>query len=126
MNYYLDVLKKYAVFNGRARRKEYWMFVLFNIIASMVLSFVDGLIGTVDPVTGFGALSGLYSLAVLIPSIAVSVRRLHDVGKNGAMLFIVFIPIVGGIWLLVLMVGDSMPGDNEFGANPKDVPNPMQ
>ena len=126
MNYYLDVLKKYAVFNGRARRKEYWMFVLFNIIASMVLSFVDGLIGTVDPVTGFGALSGLYSLAVLIPSIAVSVRRLHDVGKNGAMLFIAFIPIVGGIWLLVLMVGDSMPGDNEFGANPKDVPNPMQ
>jgi len=126
MNYYLDVLKKYAVFTGRARRKEYWIFVLFSVIIFILLSFLDGLIGMVDPVTGFGALSSLYLLAVLIPGIAVSIRRLHDVGKSGWMLLVALIPLIGGIWLLVLMVGDSMPGDNEYGANPKDVPNPMQ
>lgn len=120
MKWYLDVLKNYAGFSGRARRKEYWMFTLFNIIISFVLGFVDGIIGSVNPTVGIGALGGIYSLAVLIPSLAVSVRRLHDVGKSGWMLLIALIPIIGAIWLLVLMVSDSKPEENQYGPNPKE------
>lgn len=120
MKWYLDVLKNYAGFSGRARRKEYWMFTLFNIIISFVLGFVDGMIGSVNPTVGIGALGGIYSLAVLIPSLAVSVRRLHDVGKSGWMLLIALIPIIGAIWLLVLMVSDSKPEENQYGPNPKE------
>jgi uncharacterized membrane protein YhaH (DUF805 family) len=120
MNWYLEVLKKYAVFNGRARRKEYWMFALFNILASLALSFVDGLLG-LGGEYGWGLLGGLYSLAVLIPSIAVSVRRLHDTNRSGWWLLIVFVPIIGAIVLLVFMVLDSQPGENQHGPNPKAV-----
>ncbi len=119
MSWYLEVLKKYATFSGRARRKEYWMFVLFNIIFSIVATVLDSVIGTRDPDTGYGIISGLYSLAVLLPGLAVSARRLHDIGKSGWWLLIVLIPIIGAIWLLVLMVTDSQPGDNEYGPNPK-------
>jgi uncharacterized membrane protein YhaH (DUF805 family) len=113
MNWYLAVLKKYAVFSGRARRKEYWMFFLFNIIIAFVLGFIEGLLG------GQGILGGLYTLAVLIPGIAVSVRRLHDIDKSGWWLFIGFIPLIGAIVLLFFMVQDGTPGDNQYGANPK-------
>ena len=89
MNWYLKVLKQYADFNGRARRTEYWMFALFNFIISFVLGFIDGFIGFLGPEIGIGVLGGLYSLLVLIPGLAVSVRRLHDVGKCGWMLLIV-------------------------------------
>ncbi len=116
MNWYLEVLKKYAVFSGRARRKEYWMFILFNIIFSIVAGIIDHIIGM-----DFGLLGTLYGLAVLLPSIAVSVRRLHDIGKSGWMLLIIFIPIIGSIWLLVLATFDSEPGDNRFGSNPKGI-----
>lgn len=119
MNWYLKVVKQYADFSGRARRKEYWMFVLFNLIIAFVLGFIDGIIGTFDQQSGYGLLGGLYSLAMLIPSLAVGVRRLHDVGKSGWMLLIAFIPLVGAIWLLVLLVTDSKPGDNKYGSNPK-------
>ena len=102
MSWYLAVLKKYATFSGRARRKEYWMFVLFNIIFSIVATILDGVIGTRDPDTGYGIINGLYSLAVLLPSLAVVVRRLHDIGKSGWWLLIALIPIIGTIWLLVL------------------------
>ncbi len=77
MSWYLEVLKKYAVFDGRARRREYWMFFLFNVIIAFVLGFVEGIIG------GPGVLGLLYSLAVLVPGIAVSMRRLHDTGRSG-------------------------------------------
>ena len=119
MNYYLDVLKKYAEFTGRARRKEYWMFVLFNFIVSIVLGRIDAMLGTVNSL-GVGYIGGLYSLVVLIPSIAVGVRRLHDIGKSGWMLLVVFIPIVGFIWLIVLLATDSTPGENQYGPNPKE------
>ena len=122
MNYYLDVLKKYAVFTGRARRSEYWFFVLFNMIISFVLGFVDGMFGTKDPVTSLGLLGGLYSLAVLIPGLAVAVRRLLDVGKSGWMILVALIPLVGWIWLIVLFATDSVQGDNEYGSNPKAIP----
>ena len=122
MNWYLAVLKNYAGFSGRARRKEYWMFALFNVIFAFVLGFIDGFVGGYyDPGIGIGILGGLYSLAVLIPGLAVSVRRLHDVGKSGWMLLIALIPLIGAIWLLVLMVTDSDSGENQYGANPKEI-----
>lgn len=121
MNWYLAVLKKYAEFNGRARRKEYWMFVLFNIIFAIVALILDNLLGTAIHGIGYGLFYILYGLAVLIPGLAVLVRRLHDVGKSGWMFFILFIPIVGAIWMLILLVTDSVAGENEYGLNPKEI-----
>jgi uncharacterized membrane protein YhaH (DUF805 family) len=116
MNWYLDVLKKYAVFTGRARRKEYWYFFLITLIISIILSLLDGSFGD----GGMGILTTLYSLAVLIPGIAVSVRRLHDIGRSAWWLLIGLVPFLGGIVLLVFMVLDSTPGENQFGPNPKE------
>lgn len=113
MNWYLEVLKKYAVFGGRAQRKEYWFFVLFNLIITLVLGFVEGFAG------GPGVLSAVYGLAVLIPSIAVTVRRLHDTDRTGWWLLIALIPLIGTIILLVFMLLDSSPGQNQYGSNPK-------
>lgn len=113
MNWYLEVLQKYAEFTGRARRTEYWMFVLFNIIIASVLLFLENLVG------GPGVLYGLYSLAILVPGLAVSIRRLHDTNRSGWWLLVAFVPLIGGIVLLVLMATDSTPGENQFGANPK-------
>ena len=118
MSWYLSVLKKYAVFSGRSRRKEYWMFILFNSIAGIAAVLLDNVLFGVAP-DAIGPLGGVYSLAVLIPSLAVSVRRLHDVGKSGWFLLIALIPAIGAIWLLVLMCIDGEPGENRFGANPK-------
>jgi uncharacterized membrane protein YhaH (DUF805 family) len=120
MNWYLTVFKKYAVFSGRARRKEYWMFFLFNIIFYIVAVILDYVFGTAIKGVGYGLFNFLYFLAVLIPGLAVFVRRLHDVGKSGWMFFIALIPIIGAIWLLVLMVSDSNPGENKYGPNPKE------
>jgi uncharacterized membrane protein YhaH (DUF805 family) len=119
MNWYLEALKKYTVFTGRARRKEYWFFVLFNILISMALAIVDYFTGTYNAAYGMGLLGGLYALAVLIPAIAVTVRRLHDTGRSGWWILIVLVPIIGGIWLIVLMVLDSEAGTNKYGPNPK-------
>jgi len=115
MNYYLSVLKKYAVFSGRAQRAEYWYFVLFNMIISIVLGIIDGVIGS------GGILGAIYPLAVLIPSIAVSVRRLHDTNHSGWWLLISLLPLIGAIILLVFLVRDSQPGQNQYGPNPKGM-----
>ncbi len=125
MKWYLTVLKQYAKFSGRARRKEYWMFILFNIIFGIVAMILDKIIGlsifSVGPGHAYGIFYCLYSLFVLIPGLAVLVRRLHDIGKSGWMIFISLIPIVGGIWLLVLLVTDSKSGENKYGLNPKEA-----
>ncbi len=114
MNWYLEVLKKYTVFSGRARRKEFWMFFLFNLIITFVLGFIEVFVG------GPGIVGTLYGLAVLIPGIAVSVRRLHDISHSGWWLLIGLIPLIGAIVLLVFMVQDGKPGQNQYGANPKE------
>ena len=114
MNWYLEVLKKYAVFSGRARRKEYWMFFLFNFIIASVLGVVGGLVGS-------QIIGTLYDVAVLIPSIAVFVRRLHDTGRSGWWWFIALIPIIGWIVLLLYMVEDGNLGQNQYGTNPKEA-----
>jgi uncharacterized membrane protein YhaH (DUF805 family) len=120
MNWYLKALKNYAVFSGRARRKEYWMFALFNGIFLIVAAILDNILGTTIKNVGYGLFYCLYGLAVLIPSLAVSFRRLHDVGKSGWFFLIALIPIIGAIWLLVLVCTDGNAGENEYGANPKE------
>jgi uncharacterized membrane protein YhaH (DUF805 family) len=121
MNWYLNVLQKYAVFSGRARRKEYWFFTLFNVIIIFGLNVIDLSAGLYAETAEIGLLSGLYSLAVLLPSIAVGVRRLHDTDRTGWWLLIALIPIIGVIVLLVFMVLDSSTGDNQYGPYPKGV-----
>lgn len=116
MNWYLKVLKQYVDFSGRARRTEYWMFVLMNLLFSITLGLIDYLMGTM--VMGSGILGGLYSLAVLIPSLAVIARRLHDIGKSGKWFFIVF-TVIGAIWLLILLLRKGQAGDNQYGSDPK-------
>ena len=122
MNWYLQALKKYTVFTGRARRREYWFFVLFNILISAALSIVDFFTGTYSADYHTGLLGGLYSLGVLLPAIAVTIRRLHDTGRSGWWILIVLVPIIGGIVLLIFMVLDSQTGDNEYGPSPKAEP----
>lgn len=113
MNYYIDAWKNYVNFQGRARRKAYWMFVLFNIIAVIIVSIIDNVLGT------GGTLSSLYGLAIFLPGLALGVRRLHDIGKSGWWLLIALIPLIGAIVLLVFAVTDSQPGENQYGPNPK-------
>lgn len=111
--YFLDIFKfKYAQFNGRARRSEFWYFVLFNLIVSLGL-------GTVGAVTDLEFLSGLYGLLALIPSIAVGVRRLHDSGKSGLWLLVSFLPFIGWIVLIYFLVQETQYFDNQYGPNPK-------
>ena len=114
MKWYLEALKnKYADFSGRAHRTEYWMFVLINIIIIVVLSIIDAMI------TG-GILQIVYSLGVLIPSVAVAARRMHDTDRSGWMLLLGLIPLVGLV-LIYFLVLDSQPGPNKYGPNPKGV-----
>ncbi len=121
MNYYIKAIKNYAVFTGRARRKEYWMFVLFNIIFAIAAMILDNVLGLAWGMAGYGPLYLLYLLFALVPGIAVGARRLHDVGKSGWMMLVGLIPLVGGIWLLVLFCTDSQPGPNNYGPNPKEM-----
>ena len=118
MNWYLRALKKYAVFSGRARRKEYWYFVLFFYIIFIVLAVIDFATGLAQQM-GVGILSGIFALALIIPWFAVQARRLHDTGRSGWWILIVLVPLIGGIVLLVFSVLDSEEGDNKYGPNPK-------
>lgn len=115
MKEYIDVLKKWKDFDGRARRREYWMFVLFMAIFAIVAGIIDGILGTVC------VFVGLYYLAMLLPMIAVSVRRMHDIGKSGWWLFITFVPVIGSLWYLFLTIQDGQLGSNQYGENPKGV-----
>ena len=107
MNYYFKVLKNYATFTGRARRSEYWYFFLFNITASFLVGIIGGLTDNLF-------LGNIYSLLILLPSIAVGVRRMHDVGKSG---WFILIPIYN----LVLAVTEGDKGANEYGEDPKEI-----
>jgi len=108
MKLFIKCFKQYADFKGRARRKEYWMFTLIN-----------GIIGFVMGLLGLTILSWIYSVAVFIPSLAVGVRRLHDIGKSAWWILLFLIPVIGWIWLIILFVQDSQPGENQWGENPK-------
>ncbi|MCT2563679.1 DUF805 domain-containing protein [Chryseobacterium herbae] len=121
MKWYLKVLKQYADFTGRARRTEYWMYVLFNMIFAIVAAVLDNLLGLkFNQEIPYGFIYLIYGLATFIPGLAVMVRRLHDVDKSGWWVFISLIPLVGTIWLLVLLATDGTPGANQYGVNPKE------
>ena len=115
MNWYFEVLKKYAVFDGRAHRTEFWLFFLFSFIISLFLGVIVGLVESLWFITT------LYALAVLIPGLAVSVRRLHDTNRSGWWILTGLVPILGWIALLIFYVEDSRPGVNQYGPNPKGV-----
>lgn len=125
MNYFLEALGKYAVFSGRARRSEYWFFVLFTCLIAIVLGGLGLFVATMagGPPTLAEYLVDFFSLLVLVPSLAVSVRRLHDIGMNGWWVLLNLVPL-GGLVLLYFFCQDSQPGDNAYGPNPKEVAAP--
>ncbi len=118
MNYYLEGSKKYATFSGRATRAEFWYFMLFNIIVTIILSFVDEIFGTTFPESILGLFGTIYTLIALLPSWALAVRRLHDINKSGWWILLSLIPIIGGFILLIFYCIDSK-GNNEYGINKK-------
>ena len=111
-----SVLSNYANFSGRARRSEYWYFVLLSFIVSVVLGILTQFLGIIGTL-----LSGVWSLAILVPSLALGWRRLHDIGKSGAWYFIILVPLVGEILFIIWMCKDSQPGENQYGPNPKGM-----
>ena len=116
---YLNAWRRYVDFTGRSRRREDWYFVLFNMLISIGLSIVDGVLGLGNIEAGVGVLSGLYGLAVLLPSLSYAVRRCHDIGRSGWWLLLLIIPLIGPLVILIFMLMDSEPGSNDFGPNPK-------
>ena len=118
MKRYIEVMRKYAVFSGRAQRQEYWMFVLFNVIIVLFLGIIDEMADS-DFESSRSTLTTLYVLATLIPFLAVGVRRLHDTGRSGWWMLIGVIPIIGAIVLLIFIIQDSQLMDNQYGPNPK-------
>ncbi|WP_279475638.1 DUF805 domain-containing protein [Aeromonas veronii] len=117
MNWYISVLKQYAVFSGRARRTEYWMFVQCNVIVMLLLGMVDKLIGGDNEL-----ISSIYSLAVLLPSLAVAARRLHDTDRSAWWLLLGLIPVIGTLVLIYFMVCNGQQGPNRLGDDPKAAP----
>lgn len=114
MRWYLEVMRQYAVFSGRAQRREYWMFFLFNILIAFALGFTSGFMAAMLGTGGklVGAVNTIYSLAVLVPGIAVGVRRLHDIGRSGWWLLF---PVVN----IIMLCRDGQPGENDYGPDPK-------
>ncbi len=119
MKWYFKAFYEYFNFSGRARRKEFWVFMLFNVFLIWLLSMVDATFETQH----FTTASYAYSLLVLIPSITVSIRRLHDSGKTGLNLLLIFIPIIGWIWLLILLIMVGDPRTNRWGQYSKGIEN---
>lgn len=115
MHWYTDILKNYVGFSGRATRSEYWWFALINFIITLIIEIIDKVAGI------YPLLTAIYSLALLLPSLALSFRRLHDTGRSAGWLFIGLIPIIGWIVLLVFYCLDSQPEANKYGPNPKST-----
>lgn len=118
MNWYIGALKKYAVFSGRACREEYWVFIFFNFTIGLILGLL-----TFIPVIGeiVGVVSFAYSLGIIIPTIAITIRRFHDIGRSGLSLFFIFIPLIGIIILIMFMAKDGISDENQYGKNIKSV-----
>jgi uncharacterized membrane protein YhaH (DUF805 family) len=120
MEWYLKVVRdNYANFSGRARRQEYWMFVLINLLITIAIAAVSFGLGAALDMPLLGSLYVIYVLALVIPSLAVAVRRLHDVGKSGWFYLITLIPLIGGIWLIILFATEGDKGNNAYGPDQK-------
>lgn len=119
MTWFLMALNKYATFSGRSRRKEYWMFTLFSVLISVGMAIIDTLVGTYNAAAGIGLLQGLFVLAILVPSIALAARRLHDTGRSGWLQLLFIIPLVGIVLWIIWMAKDGDYGVNKYGPNPK-------
>lgn len=119
MNWFFVVLKKYAVFSGRAQRREFWYFGLVATVVALSLFAIDVATDTYDREAGVGLLSGIFLVATLLPSIAVGVRRLHDIGKSGWWWLVSLIPFVGTIILLIMCAQPGESGSNQYGPDPK-------
>lgn len=114
------VIKNYASFKGRARRKEYWMFTLFTALFGIVAMILDSVLGSnIEPLP-YGFIYFIYILATFLPALGVFVRRLHDLGKSGWWFLIGLVPIIGSIWLLVLLCTNGQAGENKYGPDPKN------
>ncbi len=118
MNYYSICLSKFADFSGRARRREYWTFVLVNCLIAMLLLILGLAFGEDSPASNI--MVTIFYLIMLVPNLSVSVRRLHDIGKSGWYMFLSLIPLIGGLILLVWALMDSETGENLYGKNPKE------
>jgi uncharacterized membrane protein YhaH (DUF805 family) len=118
MNWFIFALKNFGDFKGRARRSEFWFFQLFVFAITAVLVFIDSAMGTLQKESSVGLLSGIFSLVILIPSISVSVRRLHDTGRSGWYLLLSFVPLVN-FALLFFFAGVGKYGPNQWGLDPK-------
>lgn len=114
MKWFIQAFKKYAVFNGRARRKEFWMYYLFLIIFMVVAAVIDAAMGSF-------VLSAVFMLATLVPTLSVYIRRLHDTGRSGWWIMISLIPLVGGLVLFYFLISDGGVEDNQYGESPKMV-----
>ncbi len=121
MGWWLQGWRKYAVFGGRAQRKEYWYFLLFTVLANVGCLILDRYFGTRHPSARVGLIGGIFALAALIPTLAVSVRRLHDTGKSGWYLLLGLIPLLGAIVLLVFMAQPTVAGSNAYGPDPREI-----
>ena len=119
VQWYLKVLKQFADFDGRARRMEFWAFTLANIVVGSIFLALDHFAGTYDPDTPMGLFNTVYSIIVFIPSLAVSIRRFHDVGYSGWMILFGLIPIIGWIWFIVIAATEGHANPNYYGSNPK-------
>lgn len=127
MNYYKVALSKYAVFTGRSQRAEYWFFTFYTLAINMIFGLVQFVILTNEGGTMsseyslISTLSTLFTLAMIIPGLAVAIRRLHDIGKSGWWVLIAFVPLIGVLVLLLFFIRDSQEGSNVYGENPKGV-----
>jgi len=119
------VFENYANFNGRARRSEYWYFILGNVILAIAAMVLDNVLGLAIAPLPYGYIYLLFALATFLPGLAVAVRRLHDVGKSGWFYFIILIPLIGAIWLLVLFCTEGDHGENQYGPDPKRLNDPF-
>ncbi len=121
MDWFVEGVKQYAVFRGRARRKAYWWFFLIYMLLSAALAVVDAIIGKYDSATGVGLLSGLFGLATFLPALGLTVRRLHDTDRSGWWLLVSLVPFIGAIVLIVFAASIGTRGDNRYGPDPLTV-----
>jgi uncharacterized membrane protein YhaH (DUF805 family) len=116
-------IKKYAVFSGRSRRKEFWMFFLFYLIVLLTALILDNILGTTIDImetnTDFGLIYLISFISLLIPLVSVSVRRLHDINKSGWFFLVIFIPLIGLIWFIIMAITEGDKGENQYGPDPK-------